>query len=128
MIERTNLNVVGPGSTAQRTTVSNKKPQQDFGAVMQQAVLARQQEQSVNFSKHAQQRVAERGIELTPDLMDRLAGATEKAQEKGAVNILAFGAEQAFIINVPQSRVITTMTPAEMKEKIFTNIDAAVML
>ena len=44
----------------------------------------------VNFSKHALSRVEERGIELTPDLMDKLAGSVERAQEKGAVNILAF--------------------------------------
>lgn len=82
----------------------------------------------VNFSKHALSRVEERGIELTPDLMDKLAGSVERAQEKGAVNILAFGAEQAFIINVPHNRVITTISQAEMKEKIFTNIDAAILL
>lgn len=127
MIERTNIGGVGPSGN-QRRTQRPQNPGQDFGAIMQQTVLQKQQEQSVNFSKHAQQRVEERGIELTPDLMERLAGATEKAQEKGAVNILAFGAEQAFIINVPQSRVITTMTSAEMREKVFTNIDAAVLL
>lgn len=123
MIERTNIAGLAPAAHA--AARPQTKPQTaSFGELMQQ----RLQQQSVNFSKHAQQRVEERGIELTPDLMDRLAGATEKAQEKGATNILAFGAEQAFIINVPQSRVITTMTPAEMKEKIFTNIDAAVLL
>lgn len=128
MIERTNIGGVGLGGAAKPRT--NTQPRQDFGQVLQQTAAQKQQaeQQGVNFSKHAQQRVEERGIELTPDLMERLAGATEKAQEKGAVNILAFGMEQAFIINVPQSRVITTMTPAEMKEKIFTNIDAAVML
>lgn len=127
MIERTNIGGVGL-NRSQRQAQRPQNPGQDFGAIMQQTVLQKQQEQSVNFSKHAQQRVEERGIELTPDLMERLAGATEKAQEKGAVNILAFGAEQAFIINVPQSRVITTMTSAEMRERVFTNIDAAVLL
>lgn len=128
MIERTNVGGVGLNNNQRRAQRPQNSPGQDFGAIMQQTVLQKQQEQSVNFSKHAQQRVEERGIELTPDLMERLAGATEKAQEKGAVNILAFGAEQAFIINVPQSRVITTMTSAEMRERVFTNIDAAVLL
>lgn len=128
MIERTNIGGVGLNRNQRQAQRPQNNPGQDFGAIMQQTVLQKQQEQSVNFSKHAQQRVEERGIELTPDLMERLAGATEKAQEKGAVNILAFGAEQAFIINVPQSRVITTMTSAEMRERVFTNIDAAVLL
>ena len=52
----------------------------------------------------------------------------EKAQEKGATNILALDRSLAFIINVPTSKVITTMNQEEMKENIFTNIDGAVIL
>lgn len=84
--------------------------------------------QAVNFSKHALARAEERGIELTPDLMGKLADSVEKAQEKGAKNILAFNNSQAFIINIPYGRVITTMSGEEMKENIFTNIDGAVLL
>lgn len=84
--------------------------------------------QSINFSKHAMARADERGIELTDDLMDKLTDTVEKASEKGATNILAFDNSQAFIINVPHYRVITTMTQEEMKENVFTNIDGAVIL
>lgn len=95
----------------------------------QQEQTPEQSVQSViNFSKHAMSRAQERGIELTPDLMEKLSGSVEKAQEKGAKNILAFNATQAFIINVPYSRVITTMNQDEMKENIFTNIDGAVLI
>lgn len=83
---------------------------------------------AVNFSKHAMARAEERGIALTPDLMNQLADSVEKAKEKGANNILAFSESQAFIINVPYGRVITTMTQAEMRNNIFTNIDSAVLL
>lgn len=82
----------------------------------------------VAFSKHAIARAEERGIEVTPTLMDRLAGSVERAQAKGATNIVAIDATQAFIINVPNGRVITTMSQEEMKEAIFTNIDGAVFL
>lgn len=100
-----------------------------FGQMFQQELQRSEQAaQSVNFSKHAMNRAEERGIELTPDLMDRLADSVEKAQEKGATNILAFDATQAFIINVPYGRVITAMSQEEMKENIFTNIDGAVLL
>ena len=84
--------------------------------------------QTVNFSKHALARAEERGIELTPTLMDRLASSVEKAQEKGATNILAIDDTRAFIINIPYGRVITTMSQEEMRENIFTNIDGAVLL
>ena len=84
--------------------------------------------QTVNFSRHALARVAERGIALTPTLMEKLSDSVERAQEKGAKNILAFDATQAFIINIPYGRVITTMSQEEMRENIFTNIDGAVLL
>ena len=82
----------------------------------------------INFSKHALARAEERGIELTPDLMNQLAGSVEKAREKGAKNILAFDSTQAFIINIPYGRVITMVSQAEMRDNIFTNIDGAVLL
>lgn len=85
-------------------------------------------QQNVEFSKHAMSRVQERGIEITPQLMNQLQGGLERAQEKGATNVLAMDAETAFLINVPRARVITAITQEEMKENIFTNIDGAVFL
>ena len=100
-----------------------------FGAMLQQKLGEKERTaQPVNFSKHALARAEQRGIELTPNLMDRLASSVEKAQEKGATNILAFDDSRAFIINIPYNRVITTMSQEEMKENIFTNIDGAVLL
>jgi len=87
-----------------------------------------QPSQTINFSKHAIARAAQRGMALTPSLMDKLADSVERAQEKGVTNILAFDSTQAFIINVPYGRVITTLSQDEMKENFFTNIDGAVIL
>ncbi len=100
---------------------------ESFGAMLQHA-QQKTTAQGVNFSKHAMARAEERGIELTPDLMDQLASSVEKAKEKGVSNILAMNDSQAFIINVPYGRVITTMTQAEMRNNIFTNIDGTVLL
>jgi len=99
-----------------------------FGAMLQQELARQEQPQGVEFSKHAISRAQERGIEVTPDLMDQLAGSIIRAQAKGATNILAMDTEKAFIINVPNARVITAITQEEMKQNIFTNIDGAVFL
>lgn len=122
---------VGQVNRAKPTGQSAKVPggQNAFGAMLREQLENKAQgTQSVNFSKHALERAEERGIELTPMLMDRLASSVEKAQEKGATNILAFDDSRAFIINIPYGRVITTMTGEEMRENIFTNIDGAVLL
>lgn len=102
-----------------------------FGAMLEERVRekdAPQVQSGINFSKHAMARACERGIELTPALLEQLQTSVDKAQEKGATNILAFNSGQAFIINVPYGRVITTMTQEEMRENCFTNIDGAVLL
>ena len=57
--------------------------------------------QDVQFSKHAMSRAEERGIEITPGLIDQIKGSMVRAQAKGATNILAMDTEKAFIINVP---------------------------
>ena len=117
-----------PRTDAPQARVQPRTQPGAFGAMLQQELARQEQPQGVEFSKHAISRAEERGIQLTPALMEKLAGSVEKAQEKGAKNILAFDATQAFIINVPYGRVITTMSQEEMKENIFTNIDGAVLL
>ena len=97
-----------------------------FGTLLRREIKAA--EPAISFSKHAQSRAEERGIQVDDALMGQLADSVERAQAKGATNILAFDATRAFIINVPHGRVITTMSQEEMEENIFTNIDGAVLL
>ena len=124
---------IGPlqGLGAQRGRPSQRGPAapggEGFGAVLQRE-LEQTQARQVAFSKHAMARAEERGIEVTDTLLDRLTDSVERAQAKGATNILALDRSLAFIINVPNGRVITAMSQEEMKENIFTNIDGAVIL
>lgn len=122
------VGAVGQAPAVNQRTRSGAK-QTAFGDLLREKTQVKEQNtQTINFSKHAMARAEERGIELTPDLMDKLAGSVERAQEKGATNIVAIDATQAFIINIPYGRVITTMSTDEMKENVFTNIDGAVLL
>lgn len=96
-----------------------------FADLLQQKV---DRSQSVHFSKHAAQRVQERGIEMTENLLQDLNQAISKAREKGAKDVVVIGQSGAFIVNVPNNVVVTTMSGTEMKENIFTNIDSAVLM
>lgn len=121
------------GSSQGLGPVETGKPQtspqgSSFDAVLQQE-MERTQTRQVAFSKHALSRAEERGIEVTPTLLERLGDSVERAEAKGATNILALDQSlAAFIVNVPNNRVITALSQAEMKESIFTNIDGAVFL
>ncbi len=109
--------------TAQSGIEVRREADGGFGAMLQQELS-----KPVEFSKHAKTRAEERGIEITPSLIDQLKGSMVRAQAKGATNILAMDTEKAFIINVPHGRVITAITQDEMKDSVFTNIDGAVFL
>lgn len=114
---------------AAASTASGKARTGEFGDLLQQTLdSAGGQDKDVTFSKHARSRAEERGIEITQSLIDQLKGGMIRAQAKGATNILAMDAEKAFIINVPNAKVITAITQEEMGESVFTNIDGAVFL
>lgn len=83
---------------------------------------------SLHFSKHAVQRVQERGIQMTDSLLGDLNQAVQKARDKGARDVVVIGQSGAFIVNIPNNVVVTTMSGTEMKENIFTNIDSAVLM
>ena len=72
-----------------------QKAQGGFGALLQQEMAKQQPSPGVTFSKHAISRAEERGIQVTPRLMDQLAGSVARAQAKGAANILAMDADKA---------------------------------
>ncbi len=106
-------------------TRANTGSQVQFAEILQNKT---NKAQSVQFSKHAAQRVQQRGIEMTDSLLANLNQAVKKAQAKGAKDVVVIGESGAFIVNVPNNIVVTTMSGAEMKENIFTNIDSAVLM
>ncbi|WP_077612110.1 TIGR02530 family flagellar biosynthesis protein [Clostridium sp. Marseille-P2415] len=84
--------------------------------------------EGLQFSRHAAERVNQRGIEMSPSFLNDLQSAVEKARSKGAKDVVIISDRGAFIVNVPNNTVVTTMSGNEMKENIFTNIDSAVLL
>lgn len=88
-----------------------------------------QQEQSaVKFSHHAEQRIKQRGIQLKPETMTKLANAVDQAASKGAVDSLIVMPDVALIVNVPNRTVVTAMDHSQMAGTVFTQIDSAVVL
>lgn len=80
----------------------------------------------LKFSKHANERLASRNIDLTDDQMERLELGAQKALEKGINESLVMVDNLAFIVSVKNNTVITAMN--EDEEKVFTNIDGAVIM
>ena len=81
----------------------------------------------VSFSKHAQARLASRGIELDEFDMEDLNRAVDALSKKGARESLVLMGDNAFIVGVPDRRVVTALTRQEAVGNIFTNIDSTVV-
>ncbi len=116
--------------TGQNSIKLNQTLRQNAGGASFETLLKEQLNKNaeLQFSKHAKERVNERGIEITDQLLTDLNRAVSKARDKGAKDVVIFDAKNAFIVNVPNNMVITTMVGTELKENVFTNIDSAVMI
>ena len=82
--------------------------------------------EELKFSKHANERLASRNIDLSDDQYRRLESGAKKAYEKGIKETLVMVDDLAFIVNIKNNTVITAVNEGE--EKIFTNIDGAVII
>lgn len=80
----------------------------------------------LKFSKHANERMASRNIDLTDDQFRRLENGAMLAGKKGIVESLVMVDNMAFIVNVKNNTVVTAVNDGE--EKVFTNIDGAVII
>lgn len=98
------------------------------GQTVFDALLQDRAREGLNFSKHAAKRMNERGIAFDSQLMSDLEHAVEGARKKGARDVAVIGAQGVFIVNVPNNTVVTTMSKSDMKERVFTNIDSAVLM
>lgn len=81
--------------------------------------------QQLRFSKHANQRLQSRNIDLSRAQIERLEQGTSKAREKGIKESLVMVDDLAFIVNIKNNTVITAVNDSD--EGVFTNIDGAVI-
>jgi flagellar operon protein len=82
----------------------------------------------VNFSRHAEQRLFSRGINMSEDKLLKISEAIDKAATKGSKDTLILDKDAAYVVSVPNRTVITAFSRANLQEGVFTSIDSAVIL
>ena len=114
------------GVTNTPASVSRKQEQSggSFGAALQ-AQMTKQSD--VQFSAHAQKRLAERNVHLNESEHARLGAAVDKAQSKGADKSLVLMDDLALVVSARNRMVITAVDSSSAKDGVFTNIDSAVI-
>ena len=89
---------------------------------------ALQQEESLKFSRHAQERMEERSILLSEGERSRLEAGVGQAAAKGARETLVMVNDRAFIVSVVNRTVVTAMDAAQGKERLVTDIDSVIVV
>ena len=82
----------------------------------------------ISFSKHAMERVAERNVDVSAEQLERLNEGVRLAEEKGLKTPLILMDTTAFVVNVPNNKVVTVVNDESLKGSVFTNIDGTVMI
>jgi flagellar operon protein len=82
--------------------------------------------EGLKISKHANERIISRNINLTDDQWERLNTGVKKAEMKGIKESLVMVDDFAFIVNVDKNTLITAVD--ENEDRVFTNIDGAVIV
>ena len=110
-------------------TTVKKKPtdvSQNTGPSFRQILEEKQfGTRELRFSKHANERLLSRNIQLSTEQRQRLEGGVDKASQKGIKDSLVMVDNMAFIVNITNRTVITAV--GEGDDKIFTNIDGAII-
>jgi flagellar operon protein len=82
---------------------------------------------SLRFSRHALQRVQQRGIQLDSATLGRLATGVARAAGKGSRDSVVLVDGTAFVVSVANRTVLTAVPHERASEPVFTNIDSAVI-
>ena len=83
---------------------------------------------TVSFSRHANERLSSRNIRLNEEQMQRLNEGVKQAKEKSIQESLVMMDNIAFIVNVKNNTVITAMDQNTNDSNVLTNIDGAVIV
>ncbi len=107
------------------STSAKKLDATPFGEILKQKQAVNEASE-LKFSKHANERLASRNIDLTDEQLERLENGAKKASEKGINESLVMVDNLAFIVNVKNNTVITAVNDGD--DRVFTNIDGAVIM
>lgn len=110
---------------AQRNARLDPQRARQFAQALEEA---RAKPDKLRFSAHALERMAQRGIKLSPQEMERVQRAVKTAAGKGSRSSLVLLDENAFVVSIANRTVITALQGDALKDQVVTEIDSAVIL
>lgn len=109
-----------------KTAKIEQKPQLNFANELQ-SVLKSERE-GLTVSKHAQVRLAQRGIDIDETRWRQIGEKVMEAKNLGVKESLVLLDDAALIVSAKNNTVITAMNRAEATTQIFTNINGTILM
>lgn len=109
----------------QKPVKSNQLAQTSFSLQLQSAI---ETNSKLTLSKHAKERLAQRGINIGEDRWSKIEDKVKQAKAKGVNDSLVLLRDAALIVSAKNNTVITAMGRQEATEQIFTNINGTIVL
>jgi flagellar operon protein len=124
-----NLALVAPGPTApvQPTAPTQRQDSAQAATGPSFSEVLAQQTSAPTFSRHALDRLQQRGVTLDQSTLGRLTDGVSRAASKGSRDSVVFVDGTAYVVSVANNTVITAVPSEHMRQQVFTNIDSAVI-
>lgn len=87
-----------------------------------------EQVQSLKISKHAQQRLIERNIQIDDSKWEIVSQKMNEAKAKGVTDSLIIMDQATLLVSTKNNTVITAMDRTESGSKLFTNINGTILI
>ncbi|GAF63708.1 flagellar operon protein [Bacillus sp. TS-2] len=83
---------------------------------------------SLKVSKHAEQRLKQREIEILPQTWQQISSKVQEAKEMGITDSLVLTKDAALIVSAKNKTVITALAREEAHQQIFSNINGTILI
>lgn len=125
MVNRVNIQHIPFHPPFQASAVKQpQSPKHSFVEHLKQATDDRE----LKISKHATERLVERGISISASEWQHVTEKVFEAREKGVQQPLVLLDQAALIVSAKNATVITALDRTEAKQQLFTNIDGTIVL
>ncbi|TFE02763.1 TIGR02530 family flagellar biosynthesis protein [Jeotgalibacillus salarius] len=112
-----------PIHTPPAAPVKKQVKQSGFADKLQQVIG-----EELKFSRHANERLSSRNIQISQDQWQRVTDKINEADSKGVKDSLVLLEQAALIVSVKNRTVITAMDKKDLQDQIFTDIDGTIIL
>jgi len=100
----------------------------EFQILLNDQIDGANNKQGIRLSTHAAKRLQERNLDIDSNEYMKLRSAFDKLKSKGGQDSLVITDKAAYIVDVPNNKIVTAMDKGSVLENVFTKIDSTVIV